>query len=254
MLFGEVKSRESQFSFSGRFSEFLIHLHEQSPQALWSTGLTRIQGWIHWGFQLKQNAPRMEDAESTIRETWQLEVGTFLWVCRGGTRGILCCQDFLFSPNQCMLNYGHSKGDATNQKGTSQLLLSLGGSSVGGRLRVLVEWHTGNCCAGREEVTVLHCFLLCLVGSCWSMVRWVEGGGGAKGAGRQAGCSREHTWDIAYISEVKYMKPHKHLKCFKEPGVLLRCFLPMLEHTAQWWDWPSPPDKPFPAGSPSHLS
>lgn len=162
--------------------------------------------------------------------------------------------DLLFSPNWCMLSYGHSKGDATNQKGTSQLLPCLGGCSFGAQLRVLVEWYAGDYCAGREEVTVLHSLMLCLVGSCWSMVRWVGGGGGAKGAGRQAGCSRGHKWDVSYVSKLKYMKPHKHLKCFKQPGVLLRPLLPMLEHTAQWWDWPSPPDKPCPTGSPSHLS
>lgn len=119
MLFGKVKSKVSQFPFSGRFSEFLIQLHEQSPQALWSMGLTRIQGWIHWSFQLKQNAPCMEDAESTIRD---LAAGRVPVAQQKGTRGILCCQvfDLLFSPNWCMLSCGHSKGDATNQKGTFQ--------------------------------------------------------------------------------------------------------------------------------------
>lgn len=180
MLFGEVKSTVSQFRFSERFSEFLIHLHEQSPQALWSMGITRIQGWIHWGFQLKQNAPCMVDAESIISQTWT-------WLCsRGSAQGghvdscAVRCFDLLFSPNWCMLSYGHSKGDATNQEGTFQLLPSLGGCSVGAQLGVLVGWHAGDCCAGREEVTVLHCLLLCFVGSCWPMVRqrrrwWCQG-------------------------------------------------------------------------------
>lgn len=86
-----------------------------------------------------------------------------------------------------MLSYGHSKEDASNQKGSFQLLPSLGECSVSAQLRVLVGWHAGDCCAGREEVTVLHCLLLCFVGSCWSMVRWMGGGGGGQEAPREQG-------------------------------------------------------------------
>lgn len=81
MLFGEVKLRVSQFRFSGSFSEFLIDLHEQSPQALWSMGLTGIQDWIHWDFQLKPNAPCMEDAESTSHAC---KPGSWTWGCSCG--------------------------------------------------------------------------------------------------------------------------------------------------------------------------
>lgn len=45
----------------------------------------------------------------------------------------------------------------------------------------------GDCCAGRQEVTVLHCPLLCFVGSCWSVVRWVGGSGGGQEAPREQG-------------------------------------------------------------------
>lgn len=117
--------------------------------------------------------------------------GSWTWVCSWGSAEgghvescAVRCFDLLFSPNWCMLSYGHSKGDATNQKGTFQLLPSLGGSLHSSGPGV---WHAGDCSAGREEVAVLHCLLLCSVGSCWPMVRRMGGSGGGQEAPGEQG-------------------------------------------------------------------
>lgn len=101
----------------------------------------------------------MEDAESPIRD---LAAGHVPVGQQKGTRGILCSQvfDLLFSPNWCVLSCGHSKGDATHQKGTLQPWRVLGTAQAPAGVAGwgLLSWEGGGHCPAW--------LLLCLVGSC----------------------------------------------------------------------------------------